>query len=151
MLLGPFRALDHFAAGGARGNSVDWPPPFLYYGDSFRFFEKLIRRTVMAERIALVLDGGGFNGAKAVGIAKSLWKRGKIPGKIQGVSVGALNAAKLVESGADGLEADWMRMAGRHHHEIFQLDWHQIILHPMAWWDSNSVFTDKGLLQLLGQ
>ncbi len=105
----------------------------------------------MSEKIALVLDGGGFNGAKAVGIAKSLWQRGKIPAKIQGVSVGAINAAKLVESGADALEKGWIEMADGHHHDIFKIDWAKLLFHPISWLDSNSFYKDDGLLMLIGK
>ncbi len=105
----------------------------------------------MSEKIALVLDGGGFNGAKAVGIAKSLWQRGKIPQKIQGVSVGAINAAKLVESGADALEKGWIEMASGHHHDIFKIDWFKLFFHPKMWLGSDSFYKDDGLLMLIGK
>lgn len=60
------------------------------------------------EAIGLVLDGGGFPGVKQVGLVEELWKRGKIPSLIQGISVGALNAAKLVEAGPDPLREYWL-------------------------------------------
>lgn len=60
--------------------------------------------------IGLALLGGGFAAAYQVGLATCLWARGKKPKKIQGVSAGALNAAKLVESGPDELRKTWLKI-----------------------------------------
>ncbi|MDP1719123.1 MAG: patatin-like phospholipase family protein [bacterium] len=106
----------------------------------------------MSEKIKLFLDGGGFTCVKARGIVKSLEKRGKIPEEIQGVSGGAINAAKLVESGFSSGEFDagWLNMAAGHHHDIFKLDWYELLFHPKRWLAGNSIYTDEGLLKLLG-
>lgn len=59
-------------------------------------------------KVGLVLLGGGFAGCYQVGLPKVLWEKNWIPSKIQGVSVGALNAAKLVESNPDELKKIWI-------------------------------------------
>ncbi len=48
-------------------------------------------------KIAWIKDGGGFRGAFSVGVSSVLWEHYP-PDYMQGVSVGALNAAKLAES-----------------------------------------------------
>ncbi|EDM79893.1 hypothetical protein PPSIR1_22666 [Plesiocystis pacifica SIR-1] len=59
---------------------------------------------------ALVLSGGGAKGAFEVGAALKLWDDGYMPSLICGVSVGAVNGAKLAEGrpeSARDLEAIW--------------------------------------------
>lgn len=69
------------------------------------FFE----RGDILNEIGLVLLGGGFAGCYQVGPPLVLKKRGYYDRikKIQGVSVGALNAAKLVEDGPEALCKIW--------------------------------------------
>lgn len=51
--------------------------------------------------VALVLSGGGAKGCFQAGAVETLWSRGFRPDIICGVSVGALNAAKLAEGETD--------------------------------------------------
>ncbi|HMV13232.1 MAG TPA: patatin-like phospholipase family protein [Nitrosomonas sp.] len=55
------------------------------------------RRRRGANKKALILSGGGAKGCFEVGAVKQLWSKGWRPDIICGVSVGALNAAKLAE------------------------------------------------------
>jgi predicted acylesterase/phospholipase RssA len=73
----------------------------------------------LRHKTALVLSGGGAKGAFEVGAVKRLWQtvfRDRRPDIITGVSVGALNAAKLGEGraeSADELEAIWRDLGRR--------------------------------------
>lgn len=65
--------------------------------------------------VALVLSGGGSRGDFQVGAVRYLYDRGLRPDIICGCSVGALNGAKLAETGdpmtaVQSLEAIWMRL-----------------------------------------
>lgn len=93
--------------------------------------------------IGLALHGGGFAGAKQIGLPEELWARNKIPSLIQGVSVGALNAAKLVESGPEGLKKAWLRRQKLGPSSVF--NWAGAITH--AW--SGSLLSDYGLNELV--
>lgn len=70
--------------------------------------------------IGLALLGGGFAAAYQVGLPTCLWARGKKPKKIQGVSAGALNAAKLVESGPEELRNIWAKIEENGPEYVFQ-------------------------------
>lgn len=61
------------------------------------------------EKIAFIFDGGGCRAAYSVGMASALWPKFKDQiVYVQGVSAGALNAAKIVESGdVRPLETIW--------------------------------------------
>ena len=67
------------------------------------------RRGDGAERIALVLAGGGARGAYEVGalaaLAPALAERGETPDIIVGTSIGALNGAFLAARADEPLEA----------------------------------------------
>ena len=58
-------------------------------------------------KIGVIFCGGKFRGAFGAGFSKALWEKAK-PDYIQGVSVGALNGAKLIESGPDALKKIWL-------------------------------------------
>ena len=96
-------------------------------------------------KIGLVLNGGGFAGAKQVGPPKELWRREQIPAVIQGVSVGAMNAAKLVESGPDELEKNWRQREKIGPQSIF--NWRGAFFHAF----SNHLLSDRGLNELVNQ
>lgn len=71
------------------------------------------RRRRSANKKALILSGGGAKGCFEVGAVKHLWETGWRPDIICGVSVGALNAAKLAErkdSSATELEEIWREL-----------------------------------------
>lgn len=95
-------------------------------------------------RLALVLPGGGYRGAKQVGPAKELFSR-KTPSIIQGVSVGALNAAGLVEVGPDGIEARWKLIEKSGPNQIF--NWRTAAFHVLT----NALFSTKGLDDLVNK
>lgn len=65
-------------------------------------------------KVGVIFDSGAFYGAFGMGFAKALWSRDIRPVAIGGVSVGALNAAKLVEKNSlDGireLEDIWLEV-----------------------------------------
>jgi predicted acylesterase/phospholipase RssA len=74
----------------------------------------LPRRRRGSNKKALVLSGGGAKGSFEVGAVKYLWEQGYRPDIICGVSVGALNAAKLAEckdTSAAELEAIWRKLS----------------------------------------
>ncbi len=96
-------------------------------------------------KVALVLPGGGYRGAKQVGFAKELFVR-KQPSIIQGVSVGALNAAGLVEIGPDGIEARWREIERKGPSSIF--NWIKALT---RFFFSSYFFPDKGLAELVNQ
>ena len=63
-------------------------------------------------KVGIIFSSGGFTGAYSVGFAKAILAKGIKPEFIQGISVGALNACKLVECNLDTreLEARWSRI-----------------------------------------
>lgn len=62
-------------------------------------------------KVGIIFNGGGFLGAFSVGYIKALWERGIRPAHVQGVSVGALNAAKLLElENTKELEQIWFEI-----------------------------------------
>ena len=48
-------------------------------------------------KVGIIFTGGGFTGSFSVGVFEALWKAGIRPAHVQGISVGALSAAKVVE------------------------------------------------------
>lgn len=99
------------------------------------------------ERLGIIFDGGGFTGAWSVGYMKAVEEAGLVPMYCQGVSVGALNAAKVVESEgrADALEKVWLYKIEREGAgSIFPM--HQIFVR--GFW-STSFFSDHGLRNLI--
>ncbi|MEK7640444.1 MAG: patatin-like phospholipase family protein [Patescibacteria group bacterium] len=97
-----------------------------------------------AERIAVVQNGGGFTGAN-IGLWKALFRRGKIPKKIQGVSVGALNAAMVVQDGPETLEKHWRKVGHGKPGEIFS--WKGVPWHIIK--SEQSLLSDYGLNKLM--
>ncbi len=71
--------------------------------------------------IGLSLLGGGCAAAYQVGLPTCLLARGKKPKKIQGVSAGAINAAKLVEKwNPDDLNKVWLKFEENGPEYVFQ-------------------------------
>lgn len=72
-------------------------------------------------KVGFILDGGGFAGAYSIGFLKALAEKGIKPEYVQGFSVGALNAAKFVETGGDvdQLIKKWMAIQERGPSSIF--------------------------------
>lgn len=93
--------------------------------------------------IGLALHGGGFAGAKQIGLPEELWTRNKIPSLIHGVSVGALNAAKLVESGPEGFKKAWLKRQKLGPHCIF--NWAGAFTRVL----SSALLSDYGLNELV--
>ncbi|MEK7191908.1 MAG: patatin-like phospholipase family protein [Patescibacteria group bacterium] len=83
--------------------------------------------------------GGGCAGVGQLGLAKELWKRNRVPKKIQGVSVGALNGAALVAGGPDYLEKTWLDLEQRSSSFVF--NWSKVPLRIFK----SSLFSDWGL------
>ncbi len=81
-------------------------------------------------KTALVLSGGGANGAVEVGFCKAIHEAGIPLDLIIGTSVGAINGAML----AAGLEPDTIATRWRHarHHKLLQLDWWGLMTKGMA-------------------
>lgn len=59
-------------------------------------------------KVGMIFNGGGFTGAFSVGFAKAIWNAGIRPEVIQGVSVGGLTAAEVVEGGVEEAEKKWL-------------------------------------------
>lgn len=96
-------------------------------------------------KVGIIFNGGGFAGAFSVGYIKALWEAGIRPTHIQGVSVGALNAAKLIESGsADELERIWLGIEKAKASSIF--NWKDIPGNIVR--RSDSLHNSKGLLNI---
>lgn len=98
-------------------------------------------------KVGVIFNGGGFSGAFSVGFAKAIWKAGIRPQVIQGVSVGALSASKIVEDGIEGLEKIWLDIEKAGPSCIFN------------WWDiaksvfnkSPSLFRNSGVMRLVSE
>ena len=90
-------------------------------------------------KVGVVFNGGGFTGAFSVGFAKAIWKNGIKPEIIQGVSVGAISAAKILEKGIDELERTWLEIEKSGASAIFN------------WWDvaPNIIKRNSGLFKVL--
>src|SRR3990172_8897254 len=65
-------------------------------------------------KVGVIFDSGAFYGAFGMGAAKAIWERGIKPIALGGVSVGALNAAKITENnslkGVKELEKVWLEI-----------------------------------------
>src|SRR5687767_6761298 len=72
-------------------------------------------------KTALVLSGGGANGAVEVGFCKAIHEAGVPLDLIIGTSVGAINGAMLAAGVAPDTIANRWRNA--RHHKLLQLDW----------------------------
>lgn len=96
-------------------------------------------------KVGVVFNGGGFSGAFSVGFARAIWELGIKPEHIQGVSVGTLNAAKIIESGVKGLEHVWLDIEKDGASSIF--NWMDIA--PNVLKRSNALFYQKGLLRIV--
>ncbi len=96
-------------------------------------------------KVGVVFNGGGFTGAFSVGFAKAIWKNGIKPEIIQGVSVGAISAAKILEKGIDELEKTWLEIEKSGASAIFN------------WWDvapniikrNSGLFNNSGLMKII--
>lgn len=95
--------------------------------------------------VGFILNGGGFAGALSVGMLEALIEAGIYPKRIQGVSVGALSAAKFIESGIEGLKATWERIDKDGPSSVF--NWVDIATTVPR--KNNSLFYSKGLLRLV--
>ncbi len=95
--------------------------------------------------IGFVLNGGGFAGSLSVGMLKAVIEAGIKPKRIQGVSVGSLNAAKFIESGIEGLEETWDMIDKEGPSSIF--NWMDIARTVPT--KHSSLFYSKGLLRLI--
>lgn len=97
-------------------------------------------------KIGVIFGGGGFTGAFSVGFIKALWECGIRPSHVQGVSVGALNAAKLIElENIKELEKIWLDIEKAKASSIF--NWKDIPGNVMR--KSSSLYGNKGLLDII--
>jgi len=97
-------------------------------------------------KVGIIIGGGGFTGAFSVGDLKAIWEFGIKPKYIQGVSVGALNAAKIIESDdPEKLVQLWLAIEKNGASSIFN------------WWDATKnivarkpgLFTNKGVSAII--
>ena len=100
-------------------------------------------------KVGIIMSGGGFSGAFSVGFAKAIWeifrKLNIKPAIIQGVSVGAMNAAKLIESDENELIKIWLDIEKRRARSIFNwLDIPKNILRK-----GESLYFNSGIMQIL--
>src|SRR3984957_18703790 len=77
-------------------------------------------KTVLPERIALVLGGGGLKGFAHIGLLRALQERGIRPALLAGTSIGALIAAAY----ASGMSVDEMerRALALTKRDLFRID-----------------------------
>ena len=97
-------------------------------------------------RVGVVLPGGGCKCAFQAGALRFLVENKIAPEKVQGVSGGALNAAKFVENGVDSLEQVWRDVERIGPKAVFtgNMTWNIVNFKP-------ALYTDDGLLRLVNQ
>ncbi len=97
-------------------------------------------------KIGIIFNGGGFAGAFSVGYIKALWECGVRPSHVQGISVGALNAAKILEyENAKELEKIWLEIEKAKASTVF--NWKDI---PQNLWKkAPALFSNKGLWDII--
>ena len=96
-------------------------------------------------KVGVAFNGGGFCGAFSTGFAKGILESGIKPTCIQGVSVGALSAAKIVESNEDELEKVWLEMEKAGAKTAF--NWSDIA--PNIFRQNPSLFYNSGVLRVI--
>ena len=97
-------------------------------------------------KVGIIFNGGGFTGAFSVGYIKALWEYGIRPAHIQGVSVGALNAATIMNSeSSEYLEKGWLDIEKAKASAIF--NWKDIPGNIMR--KSSSLYGSKGLMDII--
>ena len=100
-------------------------------------------------KVGIIISGGGFSGAFSVGFTKAIWeifrKNGIQPAIIQGVSVGAMNAAKLIESDEKELIKIWLDIEKKKARSIF--NWVDIPKNILL--KGDSLYFNKGVAQIL--
>lgn len=96
-------------------------------------------------KVGIIFSGGGFTGAFSVGFIKAIMEKGIRPEIIQGVSIGALNAAVVLESGQEKLEKMWLEIEKKRARTIF--DWSDIPGNIAR--KRISLYSNKGIVQLL--
>lgn len=99
----------------------------------------------MAElgRVGVIFSGGGLTGAFSAGFAKAIWKTGIQPACLQGVSVGALSASKIVEGGVDDLEKTWLEIDRAGPKSVF--NWRDVMFN----WRSSALFFNTRVAKLI--
>lgn len=98
------------------------------------------------EPVGVVFDGGGFLGAFGVGCMRAVEEVGFHPLYFQGVSVGALNAAKMVEMGGTNsriLEFLWHQVAANGPNALFNKK--RVFFHGF----SSFLFSPEGVRNLI--
>lgn len=97
-------------------------------------------------KVGIIFNGGGFAGAFSVGYIKALWECGIRPEHVQGVSVGALNAAKLMDINAfEEFEKIWLDIEKAKASTVF--NWKDIPGNIVR--KSGSLYNNKGLLDII--
>jgi len=99
-------------------------------------------------KVGIIFNGGGFAGAFSVGYIKALWEHGIRPEHVQGISVGALNAAKILESeDAKELEKIWLEIEKAKASTVF--NWKDI---PQNLWKKAvALFSNKGVWDIINK
>lgn len=105
-------------------------------------------------KVGVIFDSGAFYGAFGLGVAKALWEEGIRPVAIGGVSVGALNAAKLAENnsleGVAELEKIWLEVEKTGPSSVFNV--FNAITNKMPWHsDPTSIYGSASLKYLVGK
>ncbi len=99
-------------------------------------------------KVGIIFNGGGFAGAFSVGYIKALWEKGVRPEHLQGISVGALNASKLLEcDGAKELEQIWLDIEQARASSVF--NWKDLPQNLWNWKKSPALFNAKGLWDII--
>lgn len=98
-------------------------------------------------KIGMIFNGGGFAGAYSVGFAKALLAKGIKPDFVQGISVGAISAAKLVGNNwnVGELEKKWKEVERLGPKSIFDRNWSGLLKH----FNEPYLFTNEGAAKIL--
>lgn len=98
-------------------------------------------------RLGIIFDGGGFHAVRSIGWMLAVQDRGLRPVYCQGVSAGAINAAKIVELGgpADTLEEIWYDIGKGGSQRVFPL--RSIAGHVIG--RSEGLFPNDGIKRLV--
>ncbi|MBI5401496.1 patatin-like phospholipase family protein [Candidatus Wolfebacteria bacterium] len=98
-------------------------------------------------KVGMIFNGGGFAGAYSVGFVKALAAKGIKPDFVQGISVGAISAAKLIGTNWDvgKLEKKWKEIEQLGSKSIFNGNWRGFLKNLRE----SHLFTNEGVAKIL--
>ena len=99
-------------------------------------------------KVGIIFNGGGFTGAFGVGFIKAIWEKGIRPEHIQGISVGALSAAKLLETESiEELEKIWLDIESARASSVF--NWKDIPVNIIK--RASALYHNGGVLSIINK